>query len=181
MKLKRHHHPVAAGLAGRDLRVALAAIAASAALVSFAEGQTEFRRLPAAEYRDRMAAGWIGQMAGVGWGWPTEFRWMGRIVPEDRMPQWHPRTINQFQQDDLYVEMTFLRTLEVHGLEVSSRQAGIDFANSGYPLGHANRAGRDSLRAGIAPPDSSHPAYNGHADGWNYETGYWSGIVIRSE
>ena len=39
----------------------------------------ESRRLPVAEYRDRMAAGWIGQVVGVGWGAPTEFRFKGEI------------------------------------------------------------------------------------------------------
>ncbi len=77
--------------------------------------------------------------------------------------------INQFDQDDLYVEMTFLRTLEQHGLDVSSRQAGIDFANSRYPLWHANKAGRELLRKGIAPPDSGHPALNAHADDIDYQ------------
>ena len=43
----------------------------------------------------------------------------------------------QCRRDDIYVEMTFLRTLEVHGLDCSIRQAGIDFANSGYRLWHA--------------------------------------------
>ena len=43
-----------------------------------------------------------------------------------------------FGQDDLYVEMTFLHTLQQYGLDVSIRQAGIDFANSVYPLWHAN-------------------------------------------
>jgi hypothetical protein len=65
-----------------------------------------------------------------------------------------------FGQDDLYVEMTFLRTLEEYGLKASIRQAGIDFANSGYPLWCANNAGRLNLRAGIAPPDSGHPQFN---------------------
>ena len=74
------------------------------------------------------------------------------------MPEWKPAMINDaFGQDDLYVEMTFLRTLEQYGLDVSIRQAGIDFANSGYPLWCANNAGRNNLRDGIAPPDSSHP------------------------
>ncbi len=85
------------------------------------------------------------------------------------MPQWEPGRINQFEQDDLYVEMTFVRTLEVHGFGVSIRQAGIDFANSGYPLWHANLAGRNNLRAGIAPPDSGHPKFNSHADDIDYQ------------
>ncbi len=138
----------------------------------------KFRRLPVKEYRDKMKAGWIGQMAGVGWGAPTEFKWNGKIIPEDKMPAWKPETINQFSQDDIYVEMTFLRTLELYGMNVSIRQAGIDFANSGYRLWHANRAGRDNLRAGIAPPDSGHPEFNKHADDIDYQIeADYSGLI----
>jgi hypothetical protein len=130
----------------------------------------DFRRLPVKDYRDKMKAGWLGQMAGVAWGAPTEFKWKAAMIPADKMPKWVPDTINgSFQQDDLYVDMTFLRTLEVYGLDVSIRQAGIDFANSGYPLWHANRAGRDALRQGIAPPDSGHPQFNKHADDIDYQ------------
>ena len=46
----------------------------------------EVRRLSVAEYRDRMAAGWIGQMVGVGWGAPTEFKFKGEIIPEEKVP-----------------------------------------------------------------------------------------------
>jgi hypothetical protein len=128
---------------------------------SRAAADASFRRLPIREYRDKMKGAWIGQIAGVSWGAPTEFRWKDQIIPEDQMPKWQPRMINDaFGQDDLYVEMTFLRTLEEYGLEVSIRQAGLDFANSGYPLWCANAAGRNNLRKGIAPPDSSHPRFN---------------------
>lgn len=129
----------------------------------------ETRRLAVDEYRDRMAGGWIGQMVGVGWGGPTEFRFNGRIIPEGEMPQWKPELINQFNQDDIYVEMTFLRTLEKYGLDAPIRQCGIDFANSGYDLWHANFAGRQNLRRGIAPPDSGHPEFNKHADDIDYQ------------
>ena len=129
----------------------------------------EARRLSVREYVDKMKAGWIGQMAGVGWGGPTEFRWKGKIIPQASMPKWNPGLINQFNQDDIYVEMTFLRTLQEHGFDVSIRQAGIDFANSGYALWHANKAGRDNLRSGIAPPDSGHPKFNKHADDIDYQ------------
>lgn len=129
----------------------------------------EFRRLPVREYCDKMKAGWIGQMCGVGWGGPTEFKWKGSVIPTDQIPQWKPGMVNQFNQDDIYVEMTFVRSMELNGLDVSLRQAGIDFANSGYPLWHANRAGRDNLRKGIAPPDSGHPQFNKHADDIDYQ------------
>jgi hypothetical protein len=136
------------------------------------------RRLAVSEYVDKMKGGWIGQMAGVGWGGPTEFHWRGAIIPEENIPQWKPEMINQFGQDDIYVEMTFMRTLELYGLDVSIRQAGIDFANSGYPLWHANKAGRDNLRNGIAPPDSGHPAFNNHADDIDYQIeADYSGLI----
>jgi len=134
-----------------------------------AAAQEEPLRLSVDEFRSRMTAGWLGQMAGVGWGAPTEFRYNGRIVPEAEMPEWRPELINQFWQDDLYVEMTFLKTLEVYGWDVSLKQAGIDFARSGYPLWHANAAGRTNLRQGIAPPDSGHPQFNHHADDIDYQ------------
>jgi hypothetical protein len=155
----------------------LAAAACVGAAATPAIGQAE-RRLPLEVFRDKMAAAWVGQMAGVGWGAPTEFGWKGEIIPADQMPDWLPHRINQFEQDDLYVEMTFLRSLETYGFDCSIRQAGIDFANSGYPLWHANLAGRDNLRNGIAPPDSGHPQYNRHADDIDYQIeADFSGII----
>ena len=67
----------------------------------------EVRRLSLVHYRDKMKAGWIGQMAGVTWGAPTEFKFENRIIPSDKVPVWTPNTINDaFDQDD------FLSTLQ---------------------------------------------------------------------
>jgi hypothetical protein len=131
--------------------------------------RVEYRKISIDTYVSKMKAGWIGQMAGVGWGAPTEFKWNGRIIPAESVPQWTPEMINQFGQDDIYVEMTFLQTLEKYGCDVSIRQAGIDFANSKYMLWHANKEGRDKLRSGIAPPWSGHPFFNHHADDIDYQ------------
>ena len=91
-------------------------------------------------------------------------------MPEDKMPPFREELVNDaFGQDDLYVEMTFLRSMEQYGLDVSIRQAGIDFANSGYALWVANDAGRRNLRNGIAPPDSSHPKFHGCAGAIDYQ------------
>ncbi|MHB1158039.1 MAG: ADP-ribosylglycohydrolase family protein [Phycisphaerales bacterium] len=136
----------------------------------FADDQPTYRRLPVKEFREKMKAGWIGQMVGVSWGGPTEFKFNKSIIPAKDMPQWQPALINKaFPQDDLYVEMTFLRTLELYGLDCSIRQAGIDFANTRYPLWAANANGRTNLRAGIAPPDSSHPKFNGSPNAIDYQ------------
>ncbi len=143
------------------------------------QGRRTYLRLPVSTYRDKMRAAWIGQMAGVAWGGPTEFRWQDKIIPEADMPAWKPEMINHaFGQDDLYVEMTFLRTLEQYGLNVSIRQAGIDFANSEYALWCANNAGRTNLRSGIAPPDSSHPKFNKCPNDIDYQIeADYSGII----
>ena len=130
-------------------------------IAGLAVGAESSLRLSVRDYRDKMKAGWIGQIAGVAWGAPTEFKWQDQIIPADKMPAWRPEMINNaFGQDDLYVEMTFLRSLEQYGIDVSIRQAGMDFANSRYPLWCANNAGRTNLRRGIAPPDSGHPQFN---------------------
>ncbi|MHC4567312.1 MAG: ADP-ribosylglycohydrolase family protein [Planctomycetota bacterium] len=147
----------------------LIAVGLGSVLMGGCQAGAPVRRITVEDYADKMKAGWIGQMAGVGWGGPTEFRYKGEIIPEDKMPTWSPEKINQFRQDDIYVEMTFMRTLELYGMDVSIRQAGIDFANSGYPLWHANREGRNLLRGGIAPPDSGHPQFNKHADDIDYQ------------
>jgi len=140
--------------------------------------KNEFRRISLKEYQSKMKAGWLGQMAGVGWGAPTEFRYNAIIIPEEKVPTWEPHMINQQYQDDIYVEMTFLKTLEDYGFDVSIRQAGIDFANSKYMLWHANKFGRDNLRNGIAPPYSGHPKYNAHADDIDYQIeADYSGLI----
>ncbi|MDR2849198.1 MAG: ADP-ribosylglycohydrolase family protein, partial [Verrucomicrobiota bacterium] len=139
-------------------------------LMAAGAAAAEERRLSVDDYRDRMKGGWIGQIIGVVWGAPTEFKFNDTIIPEDKVPRWEPAMINNaFGQDDLYVEMTFLRSLEEHGLDVSIRQAGIDFANSEYMLWCANAAGRGNLRKGIAPPDSSHPRFNACPNDIDYQ------------
>ena len=151
-------------------------LAAIAAVAVFAGERT----LTLDEYRDKMKGAWVGQMVGVSWGQPTEFKWKDEIIPADKVPAWasdFPLRM-AYGNDDLYVEMTFLKTLEDYGLDVSIRQAGIDFANSEYKLWCANRAGRDNLRRGVAPPDCSHPKYNKCPNDIDYQIeADYSGII----
>ncbi|MEK7407349.1 MAG: ADP-ribosylglycohydrolase family protein [Acidobacteriota bacterium] len=138
----------------------------------------KFRRLPAKDYLSKMKAGWIGQIVGVSWGAPTEGKFK-TIIPPEKVPPFTEDLVNQaFNQDDLYVEMTFLRTLEQYGFDASIRQAGIDFANSEYRLWVANAAGRSNLRKGIAPPDSSHPKFHNSAGAIDYQIeADYSGLI----
>jgi len=146
----------------------VSAVVMAAAVCWMAQGGE--RRISVEDYRDKMKGAWIGQSVGVGYGWPTEFRFCEKLIPEERMPVWAPESVNEtFNQDDLYVEMTFIRTLETRGLDVSCRDAGLDFANSRYRLWCANDRARDNLRRGIAAPDSGHPAFHASPDDIDYQ------------
>jgi proline-specific peptidase len=150
----------------------------SLVLTACAQNQQGYLEISKQEYLDKMTGAWIGQMAGVGWGLPTEFKFPDEIVPLEKVPEWKNEMINQQGNDDLYVEMTFLSSLEKYGLDVSIRQAGIDFANTGYMLWAANKAGRKNLRMGIAPPESSHPNYSNNCDDIDYQIeADFSGII----
>ncbi len=138
------------------------------------------RVLTLEDYRDKMKAAWVGQMVGVAWGMPTEFKWNDVIIPADKVPVYQSDFPLKwaYNNDDLYVEMTFLKTLEDYGLDVSIRQAGIDFANSEYALWCANLAGRTNLRRSIAPPDCSHPRFNRCPNDIDYQIeADYSGII----
>jgi hypothetical protein len=52
-------------------------------LAGTAWGQGE-RRLSLDDYRDRMKGGWIGQIIGVAWGAPTEFKFNDVIIPQEK-------------------------------------------------------------------------------------------------
>lgn len=129
----------------------------------------EMRRIAISDYLDKARGAWAGQMIGVCYGAPTEFKSPGRII-EDELPPWTPNRIRHaIGQDDLYVELTFLEALEMHGLDLTPHQAGQVFAESGYRLWHANAVGRENIRAGTQPPSSGHPRYNRHANDIDFQ------------
>lgn len=126
-------------------------------------------RLPYARYLDRLQGGWAGQMIGVSYGSVYEFRALGHTI-DGPIRDWKPEFIdNTIQQDDLYVEMTFLKVLQDRGIDPSFREVGEAFRDSKYDLWHANHAGRVNLRAGIMPPESGHPRYNPHSDDIDFQ------------
>ncbi len=137
-----------------------------------------YKKISLDAYRDKMKGAWIGQMAGVGWGLPTEFDYVDVLIPLEEVPDWKPTMINQQGNDDLFVEMTFLSSMEKYGIDVDFKQAGIDFANTGYGLWAANRMGRENLRSGMAPPESGHPLHNPNCEDIDYQIeADYSGII----
>ncbi len=141
---------------------------AVAALSGFA-GQAEMVELSKARFEDKCKGAWAGQMFGVCFGAPYEFRSNGKPITKD-LHTWEPERIRDgLGQDDCYVEMTFLAAIEEYGLDVTFEEAGQAFAATRFPLWHANLEGRENIRAGILPPKSGHPDYNCHADDIDFQ------------
>lgn len=151
------------------LRVALLAIGSITAAWSANPAENkEPRKISISALEDKIRGGWAGQMIGVSYGAPTEFRSNGKINEAEL--KWSPeRVSNSIQQDDLYVEMTFAEVLDREGLDATSEQFGEMFKDSKYSLWHANAAGRRLLSQGIKAPLSGDPRYNVHANDIDFQ------------
>jgi hypothetical protein len=115
---------------------------------------------------DKIRGAWAGQMIGVAYGAPTEFKSLGKTFDGEIKP--FPIT-NAIVQDDLYVEMTFAQVMDIIGLDATSADYGEAFRKSKYELWHGNAGARRNLNRGIAPPLSGHPAYNIHYDDIDFQ------------
>lgn len=136
--------------------------------ITFGQRDQSPRRLSRAVLTDKIRGGWAGQMIGVSYGAPTEFRAQGKMLEGEL--RWTPdRVENAIHQDDLYVEMTFARVMDEQGLAATSEQYGEAFKNSRYGLWHANAAARRNLNRGIKAPLSGHPKYNLHANDIDFQ------------
>jgi hypothetical protein len=151
----------------RDGMAACGAVLAMAAVAAAAPADGE-RRMSQATLEDKVRGGWAGQMIGVAYGAPTEFRSNGKIN-ESRL-EWAPERVeNAIHQDDLYVEMTFAEVMDEIGLEATTEQYGEMFRDSKYSLWHANAGARRNLDRGIKAPMSGHPKYNVHANDIDFQ------------
>jgi hypothetical protein len=124
------------------------------------------RTLSRAVLLDKIRGAWAGQMIGVVYGAPVEFKSLGKINEGEIKP--FPLS-NAIVQDDLYVEMTFARVMDTVGLNATTADYGEAFKNSKYELWHANAAARRNLNRGLSAPLSGHPRYNIHADDIDFQ------------
>ncbi|MCC6142823.1 MAG: ADP-ribosylglycohydrolase family protein, partial [Candidatus Hydrogenedentes bacterium] len=142
----------------------LSALLLIASVASAAETGT----ISEADLINHIKGGWAGQMIGVTVGTPAEFQSVGEMYTKPI--KWDPADLDVvFEQDDLYVEMTFMRVLEEKGLDATMVDFGKAFGESGYQLWHANFIGRKNIQEGIMPPESGHPKYNAHADDIDFQ------------
>ncbi|MEW5975781.1 MAG: ADP-ribosylglycohydrolase family protein [Acidobacteriota bacterium] len=152
----------------RFVLIVLLVVCLGAAHAALDQAQPRERRITLSVLEDKIRGGWAGQMIGVSYGAPTEFRSNGKIIL-GRLPWTPDRVSNALRQDDLYVEMTFAETLDRVGLDASTEQLGEAFKDSKYELWHANAAARRLLHRGIKAPMSGHPKYNIHANDIDFQ------------
>jgi ADP-ribosylglycohydrolase len=141
---------------------------ASVAALALAQPAPATRTITRAALEDKIRGGWAGQMAGVSYGAPTEFKSNGARIT-GALP-WAPERIaNAIEQDDLYVEMTFAEVMDRIGLDATTRQYGEAFRDSKYMLWHANAAARKWLNRGVEAPQSGDAAHNLHANDIDFQ------------
>jgi hypothetical protein len=118
--------------------------------------------------RDKIAGGWAGKMIGVTYGAPTEFRAQSRIF-EDSI-KWKPSDIKgSMWQDDIYVQLTFLMSMDKYGIDAPAKKYQEMFAKAGYGLWHANMQARKNYYDSIFAPASGSPEFNLHADDIDFQ------------
>ncbi|MFZ4771695.1 MAG: ADP-ribosylglycohydrolase family protein, partial [Ferruginibacter sp.] len=117
---------------------------------------------------NKIKGGWAGKMIGVTYGAPTEFRAQGKTF--DDPINWVPADVKgSVWQDDIYVQLTFMETMDKYGINAPAKKFQELFAKSGYMLWHANVQGRKNYFDGIYPPMSGNPLYNLHADDIDFQ------------
>ncbi len=121
-----------------------------------------------ASLKNKIKGGWAGKMIGVTYGAPTEFRAQGKTF--DDPINWVPADVKgSVWQDDIYVQLTFMETMDKYGIDAPAKKFQELFAKSGYMLWHANVQGRKNYFDGIYPPMSGNPMYNLHADDIDFQ------------
>lgn len=118
--------------------------------------------------KDKIAGGWAGKMIGVTYGAPTEFRALNKIYNDSI--KWKPADIKgSLWQDDIYVQLTFLMSMDKFGINAPAKKFQEMFAKAGYPLWHANMQARKNYYDSIFAPLSGSPEYSMHADDIDFQ------------
>lgn len=127
------------------------------------------------ELLNKIKGGWAGQVIGVTYGGPTEFRFNGTLINDYVPIVWYDGYIrktmieNAGLYDDLYMDLTFVDVFEKFGLDAPTSEHARAYANAGYRLWHANQAGRYNILHHIAAPRSGHWLNNPHADDIDFQ------------
>ena len=127
------------------------------------------------ELLNKVKGGWVGQVIGVTYGGPTEFRYLARMIPDSVELRWDHELVAYFYDeqpglyDDVYMDLTFVDVFEKEGLDAPVESFANAFANADYMLWCANQAARYNILNGIQAPESGLWKYNMWADAIDFQ------------
>ena len=119
---------------------------------------------------NKIKGGWAGQTIAVSWSWESEFLFSGSMIPDRYQLEWNEDVVGKgFNNDDVYLDITFVEIIERLGLDAPADSFAVAFANAGYYLWGANQTGRYNILNGIMPPESGHWKNNPNANDIDYQ------------
>jgi hypothetical protein len=127
------------------------------------------------ELLNKVKGGWVGQVIGVTYGGPTEFKYLSKMIPDSVELRWDHELVAYFYDempglyDDVYMDLTFVDIFEKEGLDAPVESFANAFANADYMLWCANQAARYNILNGIQAPESGHWKYNMWADAIDFQ------------
>jgi hypothetical protein len=152
----------------RNLLLITTVLTSMIILISCKDSSSDLRSIGPEVLRDKIAGGWAGKMVGVTYGAPTEFRAQGKIYSDSI--KWKPEDIRgSMWQDDIYVQLTFLMSMDKYGIDAPAKKYQEMFAKAGYQLWHANMQARKNYYDSIFAPESGSPEFNIHADDIDFQ------------
>ncbi|MFQ5823565.1 MAG: hypothetical protein ACE5JB_05875 [bacterium] len=97
-------------------------------VLSYSCSVQEVRTISIDVLRDKIEGGWAGKMIGVSYGGPTEFRY-NSVINEDEI-KWDAASVKgSIYEDDLYVQMSFMMTMEKFGINAPAEKFAVSIAN----------------------------------------------------
>jgi len=127
-------------------------------------------KISKSELLNKIKGGWAGQVIGVCYALPTEFKYKQEMIPDSvQMTLTGKELIKRFNNDDIYMDAKFIEVIGQLGFDAPSDDFALAFVNAGFALWHANQAARYNILNGIMPPESGHWKYSMHSDDIDYQ------------
>lgn len=129
--------------------------------------------LTRAQLADKIRGGWAGKTIACTYGGPTEFKYGGKIIPDEKKIAWDETRCKWYYDkapglyDDVYMDLTFVEVMDSLGLDAPTEAFEQAFAYAEYPLWHANQSARYNILQGVKDP--GHWRNNPHADDIDFQ------------
>lgn len=121
-----------------------------------AAAAAETRRLPLAEYRDKVRGAWTGQIAGAIYGWPFEGKARSSADLDHYLKSYTFAPVD----DDYFYEMVALYGFERFGTGMTVEQLGAMWKEYRAGSWGSSEQARLALEKGVQAPLTGHPRYN---------------------